>query len=192
MQVALEVSYYNIDDTPAADEVIRAHVERLERNYARIASCRVRVAQRAANDNRARLPAVLIELGITGNRNVVVSHEPGRLERAYPAPDVNNAIHEAFEKAERELRELKKIHEINSLIAGHGGDLGFLGEIAEVYPLQDHGYLLNKDGARLYFHRDAIVQGDFDYLVRGTKAYYVEEKGAAGPLATRIWVRYGD
>lgn len=188
MQVALEVSYYNVEDARAVDDIIHAHVEDLERKYARIASCRIRVAQRAANDNRDLLPAVLLELGIAGERKIVVSHQPARADYSY-TPGLDDAIGQAFRKAEEELRQLKKIHEINSLIAGHGGDLGFLGQIVEIYPLQDHGYLLNRDGARLYFHRDAILEGDFDYLVRGTQAHYVEEDGGAGPIATKVWVK---
>jgi ribosome-associated translation inhibitor RaiA len=189
MQVPLEISYHNIDKSQAADDAIRAHVADLEEIYDRITSCRVRVDQRADNSSHSIPPVVRIELGIPGHKNVVVAHEPEHLQRKFQSPDLNNAIHEAFRIAEQQLQQLKEIRETNSRIAEAGGDLRFLGQVAEIYPLDDYGYLLNKDGALLYFHRNAILSGDFDYLVRGSEAYYVEEDGDTGPLAKKVWVK---
>jgi ribosome-associated translation inhibitor RaiA len=189
MQVPLEISYHNIDKSQAADEAIRAHVADLEEIYDRITSCRVRVDQRADNSNHTIPPVVRIELGIPGHKNVVVAHEPEHLQRKFQTPDLNNAIHEAFRIAEEQLQQLKEIRKTNSRIAEASGDLRFLGQVAEIYPLEDYGYLLNKNGALLYFHRNSILSGDFDYLVRGSEAYYVEEDGDTGPLAKKVWVK---
>jgi ribosome-associated translation inhibitor RaiA len=189
MQVPLEISYHNVDKSPAADEVIREHVAYLEEIYDRITSCRVRVDRRADNANHSIPPVVRIELGIPGYRNIVVAHEPDRLQRKYQSPDLYDAISEAFRIAERELHQLKEMRETNERIAAEGGDLSFLGQVAEIYPLQDYGYLLNKDGALLYFHRNSLLAGNFDYLVRGDEAYYVEEAGDTGPLAKKVWIK---
>jgi ribosome-associated translation inhibitor RaiA len=189
MQVPVEISYHNIDKSLAADEAIRSHIAGLEEIYDRITSCRVRVDQRARSENHSIPPVVRIELGIPGRKNIVVAHEPEHLLRKYQSPDLYNAIHEAFRIAEREPRDLKSIRETNERIASQAGDLRFLGQVAEIYPLEDYGYLLNKDGALLYFHRNAILSGDFDYLVRGDQAYYVEETGDTGPLAKKVWLK---
>ena len=189
VQVPLEISYHNIDKSQAADEAIRNHVADLEEIYDRITSCRVRVDQRADNANHTIPPVVRIELGIPGHKNVVVAHEPDHLQRKFQTPDLSNAIHEAFRIAERELRDLKSIRETNERIATQAGDLHFLGQVAEIYPLEDYGYLLNKDGALLYFHRNSVLSGDFDYLVRGSETYYVEDDGDTGPLAKKVWTK---
>jgi ribosome-associated translation inhibitor RaiA len=190
MQVALSISYHNIGKSQGAENAIRARVARLEKIDRRIASCRVHVSRRAYSINRLIPPSVRIELRIPGSRNLVVSHEPGRDAPANRSPDLHDAIEEAFRLAERSLRDLKIIHATNLDIAERG-DLGFLGEVTEVYPLQDYGYLRKIDGSRLYFHRDAIVEGDFDYLVRGAEAYYVEDLSEEEPKAVKIWVRDG-
>jgi ribosome-associated translation inhibitor RaiA len=190
LQVPLEISYHNIDKSQAADEAIRGHVADLEEIYDRIMSCRVRVDQPADNSSRASAPVVRIELQIPGHRSVVVAHETDHLQRKYQAPDLNNAIDEAFRIAERRLQDLKNIRETNERIASQAGDLRFLGQVAEIYPLEDYGYLLNKDGALLYFHRTSILSGDFDYLVRGAEAYYVEDNGDAGPHAKKVWIKH--
>lgn len=72
----------------------------------------MRVAQRAANDNQA----VLIELGIAGYNNLVVSHEADRAHSAFEL-DVHQTISEAFRKAEEALLGLRNIHAVNSRIA---------------------------------------------------------------------------
>jgi len=189
MQVPLEISYHNIDKSQAADEIIRAHVADLEEIYDRITSCRVRVDQRADNDNHTIPPVVGIELGIPGHKNVVVAHEPDHLQRKFQTPDLSNAIHEAFRIAERRLQDLKETRKANGRVQAEGGEERFLGQVAEIYPLQDYGYILNKDGSLLYFHRNSILSGSFDYLVRGTEVYYVEEDGDTGPLAKKMWVK---
>jgi ribosome-associated translation inhibitor RaiA len=189
MQVPLEISYHNIDKSQAADEVIRAHVADLEEIYDRITSCRVRVDRRADNDNHSIPPVVRIELGIPGQKNVVVAHEPEHLQRKFQTPDLSNAIHEAFRIAERRLQDLKEMRKSNGCVQAEGGEERFFGQVAEIYPLQDYGYLLNKDGSLLYFHRNSILSGNFDYLVRGTEVYYVEEDGDTGPLAKKMWVK---
>lgn len=189
MQVPLEISYHNIDKSPAADEVIRAHVADLEEIYDRITSCRVRVDRRADNYNHTIPPVVRIELGIPGHKKVVVAHEPDHLQRKFQTPDLSNAIHEAFRIAERRLQDIKEIRKSNGRVQAEGGEERFFGQVAEIYPLQDYGYLLNKDGSLLYFHRNSILSGSFDYLVRGTEVYYVEEDGDTGPLAKKMWVK---
>jgi ribosome-associated translation inhibitor RaiA len=189
MQVPLEISYHNFEKSQAAEDEIRAHVAELEEIYDRITACRVRVDQRADNSNHTIPPVVRIELQIPGHKNVVVAHEPDHLQRKYQTPDFSNAINEAFRIAERRLQDLKQIRKTNERIATQAGDVQFLGQVAEIYPLEDYGYLLNKDGALLYFHRNSILTGDFDYMVRGTEAYYIEEVGDTGPLAKKVWVK---
>jgi cold shock CspA family protein len=187
MQVALEVSYSNIAETSGADETIRGYVRYLESAYDRVTSCRVRVAQRIGlNDSQPALPAVLLELGVSGASAIVIKHEPFDYKSG-----VNDAIYQAFEKAEQQLKDLKQIYQTNSRIAAKA-DLSFLGRVVEIYPLEDYGYLLNKDNKRLYFHRDAIVEGDFDYLKNGDEAHYTEERSTGGPRASKIWIKVRD
>ena len=56
-------------------------------------------------------------------------------------------------------------------------------------PDADHGFLLTKEGGLLYFHRNAVLIGDFDRLDRGDEVYYVEDLGDTGPIATKVRVK---
>jgi cold shock CspA family protein len=64
-----------------------------------------------------------------------------------------------------------------------------MGQVAELAPEKDHGFVLTKEGGLLYFHRNAVLVGDFDRLRRGDAVSYVEEVGDTGPMATKIRVK---
>jgi ribosome-associated translation inhibitor RaiA len=108
MQVPLEISFHHVEDPEWAKSEIRDQVARLEQIYERMTSCRVRVEQRADNAAHTIPPVVRIEIGIPGGKDVVVAHEPDRLQRRFQRPDLHNAIKEAFRIAALRLSELKR------------------------------------------------------------------------------------
>jgi cold shock CspA family protein len=117
-------------------------------------------------------------------------HEPERLQRKFQRPDLHNAINEAFRIAERQLTEFKdKLADRTKTAATHEAANEFLGQVAEMAPEKDHGFVMTKEGGLLYFHRNAVLIGDFDRLRRGDAVSYVEEVGDTGPMATKIRVK---
>jgi ribosome-associated translation inhibitor RaiA/cold shock CspA family protein len=189
MQVPLELSFHNVEHAQWVEDDIRARVAELESLYGRLTSCRVRVEQRADNQRGTIPPVVRIELGIPGHTEIVVSHEPEHLQRKFQRPDLHNAVHEAFRIAERRLRDLKELRERRTKDPHHDSENQSLGQIAETTPEHDHGFLITKEGGLLYFHRNAMLSGDFDTLSRGDDVYYVEDLGDTGPIATKVRVK---
>ncbi len=53
----------------------------------------------------------------------------------------------------------------------------------------DFGFLLTNEGTLLYFHRNSVLNGDFDRLRRGDPVYYVESMGDTGPTAAKVRVK---
>jgi cold shock CspA family protein/ribosome-associated translation inhibitor RaiA len=189
MQVPLDISFHNFDNSEWAKEEIRDQVAKLEALYERMTSCRVRVDQRADNSNHTIPPVVRIEIGIPGRKDVVVAHEPDRLQRKFQRPDLHNAINEAFRLAELQLSELKRKMTDHAAAVQHEALNEFRGQVAEMRPAEDFGFLLNKEGGLLYFHRNALLSGEFDKLRRGDEVSYVEEVGDTGPIATKVRVK---
>jgi ribosome-associated translation inhibitor RaiA len=189
MQVPLELAFHNTEHAQWAEDDIRARVAELEELYGRITSCRVRVEQRADNQNGTIPPVVRIELGIPGAKEIVVAHEPDHLQRKFQRPDLHNAIHEAFRIAERRLRDLKEQRERRTKEPLHDSENQSLGQVAELAPERDHGFLLTKEGGLLYFHRNVLLSGDFEKLSRGDELYYIEDVGDTGPIATKVRVK---
>lgn len=189
LQVPLEISFHNIESSDWAEQEIRARAAGLESIYDRLVSCRVRVDRRATNSNDTIPPVVHIEMGIPGRKDLVVSHEPDHLQQKFQRPDLHNAINEAFRIAERQLRDYKdKITDYTKDLR-HEAEQQNLGQVAELAPESDFAFLLTKEGGLLYFHRNSLLNGDFDALELRQEVYYVEAVGDTGPVATKVRVK---
>jgi ribosomal subunit interface protein len=189
MQRPVEIAFRNIESSEAAEAAIREHVARLERMYGRMTTCRVRVDQRNQNANETMPPVVHIDISVPGHRDIVVAHEADHLQRKYQVPDLRNAINEAFRIAERRLGKYKdKLTDHGVAERGHEAANEFRGQIAEMTPKKDFGYVLTKEGGLLYFHRNSLLNGDFDALRRGDEVSYVEQAGDTGPTAAKVRV----
>ena len=189
MQAPIEIAFHNIEKADWAEDAIRDHVARLEQMFDRLTACRVRVDQRANNSNNTIPPVVRIELSVPGHRDIVVAHEPDRLQRKFQAPDLHNAINEAFRIAERRLGQFKDQLRDRTAAGRHEAANGMLGQIVEITPAEDFGFLLTASGGLLYFHRNSVLTGDFDRLEVGDQIHYVEEMGDTGPIATKVRVK---
>jgi ribosome-associated translation inhibitor RaiA/cold shock CspA family protein len=192
MQIPAEIAFHTVAVSADAEADIRAHIERLERIYGRLTTCRVCVDQRNQNQNDTIPPVVRIEISVPGHKDIVVAHEPAHLLRKYQAPDLRNAINEAFRIAGRRLAKYKdKLTDHGVAASGHEAAREFRGEVAELTPGEDFGFLLTKEGGLLYFHRNSLLNGDFDALRRGDEVGYIEVVGDTGPIATKVRVARG-
>ena len=191
MQVPLEITFHNMPSADWAEQEIRARVHDLESIYDRLVSCRVRVDHRATNSSDSIPPVVRIEMGIPGRKDLVVAHEPDRLQLKFQRPDLHNAINEAFRIAERQLSEYKDKLKDYTKDVRHEADHQNLGQVTEINSERDFGFLLTKEGGQLYFHRNSMLTGDFDALQLREEVYYVEDVGDTGPIATKVRVKNG-
>ncbi len=190
MQIEPEITFHRTESSAAAEDAIRDHIARLERIYPRMTTCRVRVDQRNQNVNETIPPVVHIDISVPGHKDIVVAHESDHLQRKYQAPDLRNAINEAFRIAEMRLAKYKdKLTDHGIAEATHEAANEFRGQVAELTPEKDSGFLMTKEGGLLYFHRNSLLTGNFDALRRGEEVSYVEEVGDTGPIATKVRVR---
>jgi ribosome-associated translation inhibitor RaiA/cold shock CspA family protein len=189
MQIPVEIAFHNLETSDWAKNEIRDHVSRLEDIYDRLTSCRVRVDQRADNASHTIPPVVRIEIGLPGRNDIVVAHEPDHLQRKFQAPDLRNAINEAFRIAERQLTQYKDQLRDRTAAGAHEAAHEMLGQVGEITPAEDFGFLLTASGSLLYFHRNSILSGDFDRMKVGTQVHYVEGTGDTGPIATKVRVK---
>jgi cold shock CspA family protein len=52
----------------------------------------------------------------------------------------------------------------------------------------DYGQLITPDQRLIYFHRNSVVNGDFDKLEIGAEVRFVEETGEEGPQASTVMI----
>src|SRR5690242_3088109 len=189
MQIQPEIAFHNCEKVDWAEDQILDHIDRLEEIYDRVITCRVRVDQTNDNTNHTIPPVVRIEISVPGHKDIVVAHEPDHLQRKYQAPELHNAINEAFRIAEVRLSKFKdKRSDHGTSDLRHEAANEFRGQVAELTPGEDFGFLMTKEGALLYFHRNSMLSGDFDRLHRGDEVSYVEAMGDNGPTASKVRV----
>jgi cold shock CspA family protein len=186
MDIPLQIAFHKVAKPAWAEDEIRERVDKLVKMHDRIIGCRVTVDQRAGVSDGNIPPVVRIELSLPGTAPIVVAYEPDRLQKRYQVPELGNAINDAFGLAERKLSEFKELRTGRTKEPHHDTQRQFLGQVVDILPEEDHGFLMTKEGSSLYFHRNAVLTGDFDELKRGDEVHYVEEIGDTGPLAVKV------
>ena len=144
--------------------------------------CRVSVEQLHRRHHTGNLYEVHIDLRVPGDE-IVVSHEPHRAREKFADPDLGIALRNAFKAAERRLLDYKRRQ--RGEVKLH--DDFFAGQVSQLYPEEDHGFILTHEGSQLYFHRNSLIQRDFDRLKVGDRVHFVETVGDTGPIASKVW-----
>jgi hypothetical protein len=182
MQIPLEIAFHNVEKSEWVENQIRERAAKLDRIYGRLTACRVRVEPADTDRMPEKLITLHIELSVPG-KNLVVTQAPHRVNERYHDPNHRQVIRDAFDAAERQLRAFKD--QISGEVKTH--EVEFRGQVADIFPEQDHGFILNNQGSSLYFHRNSMLSDDFDSLKRGDMVHYVEEVGDTGPIARKVW-----
>ncbi|MEK0082033.1 HPF/RaiA family ribosome-associated protein [Benzoatithermus flavus] len=182
MDGPLEIVFHNVQPSEAVEAAIRERFAKLEKYYDRLTACRVSVEGLHRQHRTGNIYEVHIDMLVPGAQ-LVVSKQPQKVKERYANPDIYVSIKEAFDAAERQLKRFKR--QLREDVQPQS--TMFQGQVAEMHPEQDYGYLLTKEGALLYFNRNAVMDGTFDQLAMGDVVHYVEAMGDTGPTAVKVW-----
>ena len=94
------------------------------------------------------------------------------------------AIRDGFDTARRQLEDY--VRRRRAEIKLHAAIPH--GQIAELFPQDDYGMIASADGREIYFHRNSLLNAEFDELQAGTSVRFVEEMGDKGPQASSVQV----
>ena len=178
MEIPLQSHFHNMDPSPAVEADVRERALKLERFSDRIISCRVTVEAPHKHHRQGKVFHVVVDIRIPGGE-LVASRDSGE-DHAHE--DVYVAIRDAFKAARRQLedrvrvrRGKVKLHEVPP----HG-------RIVALHPESDYGRIETPEGREVYFHRNSVVNSDFDRLELGLEVRFNEEAGEEGPQATAV------
>lgn len=178
MKLSPEITFRGIPATPALEADVLKKIEKLDRFFAHIMSCRVVVEAHHKHHHKGNIYHVRIALTVPG-RELVVSRDPEQShahEDAYVAiRDAFDAMHRQLEDYARKLRGDVKMHEVPS----HG-------RIVELVSDEGFGRIETPDGRSIYFHRNSVLDADFDKLEKGQEVRFSEEQGERGPQASTV------
>ena len=173
MRIPLQITFRNIPHSEAIEANINEKAAKLDRFYDRIMSCRVVAEESQRRHRQGKLYSVHIDLTVPGKELAVTRAEN---EDAYVA------VRDAFETAYRQLEEHSK--RIRGDVKTH--ELPSAGRIVKIFPGQAYGYIKSSDNREIYFHRNSVLNEDFERLKFGTEVTFIEEQGKEGPQAARV------
>jgi ribosomal subunit interface protein len=99
MEVPLQISFRNMDPSPAVEAIVREKAEKLDRFFDRMVSCDVTIEAPHRRQHKGKLYKVRIDIGMPG-KDVHVNQE-GPKNQAHE--DLYVAIRDAFDAAVRQL-----------------------------------------------------------------------------------------
>ncbi len=180
MQLPLQITFRNMDSSEAVEAIVRRKAEELDRLYDQIMRCSVVVEAHHKHHHKGNLYHVRIDLTVPGSE-LVVDREP---DQHHAHEDVYVAVRDAFNAACRQLKAYAssshrdvKTHEVPT----HG-------KITELFTEKGFGKIEGSDGREIYFHKNSVLNADFDKLEIGAEVRFVEEEGDQGPQASTVKV----
>lgn len=182
MDSPLEITFHNMRSSDVIEGDIRKRVTKLEKLYGRMVSCRVSIEARTRQHHTGNVYEVHVDMRVPRG-HLVVSKEPHHVGERHANTDVKASIRDAFDAAEAQLRSFGKKQ--GGEAKSHASPLH--GSVAELFADRDYGFILTSEGARLYFHRNSVMNGGFDKLKRGDTVQFVEDMGDTGPTASKVW-----
>jgi cold shock CspA family protein len=169
-----------MDPSPAIETAVRERASKLEQFAPDVVSCRVRIEAPHKHHRQGKLYAVTVDLRLPGGE-VVASREPSA---HHAHEDVYVAIRDAFKAARRQLQD--RVRERRGDVKPH--ELPPHGKILTLDPERGSGRIATSDGREVYFHRNSVLNADFDKLEPGLEVRFHEELGDEGPQASSVHV----
>ncbi len=180
MKLPLQITWRHIDKSEAIENEIRSRAEKLDQFFDHIMSCRVVVEAPHKHHHKGNLYRLHLDIKVP-EKEIVVTRDPSEHSEH---EDMYVAIRDAFDAARRQLQDYVRIR--RGFTKAH--DVYHGARVLRRFPAQDYGFLVTLDGREIYFHRNALIDADFDMLDEGTEVSFVEEVGDQGPQAKQVRV----
>lgn len=180
MQQPLQITFRDIPPSEAVEADIREKAAKLDQFFDKIMTCRVMVEAPHTHKHKGHLYHVRVDLTVPGGE-LIANRSP---DSHQAHEDIYVAVRDAFDAAKRQLQEYKR--KLKGNVKFH--EVPAHGQVMELSPEQDYGRIQTSDGRDIYFHRNSLVQGEFDELLPGTEVRFVEEMGEEGPQASSLYV----
>lgn len=180
MQLPMQITFRHMEASAAMEDAIRQRAAELDQFHHHIMSCRVVVEPESRHSQQGNIYRVRIDITVPG-RELVVSRESG-MNQSHA--DAYVAIRDAFDAMRRVLDE--DVHRRKGEIKHHEAPPH--GRIIELSPHEGYGRIAASDGREIYFHRNSVINANFDSLEVGAEVRFAEEQGDEGPQATSVSV----
>jgi ribosomal subunit interface protein len=175
MQRSLQITSRDFALTDAMRALIERRAEALEQYFGRLTGCHVVIEAPVRHHRHGGPFKVRIDLRAPGAELSMNKQN---------ADDLAVAIRETFDSARRRLED--HLRELRRDVKSH--ELPSVARVARVFESEGYGFLQTPDNREIYFHRNAVLDDQFDNLKAGTAVRFAEEEGEKGPQASTVAV----
>lgn len=180
MQVPLEIRFHNMEASEAVEAAARESVLKLEKLADTIISCRVAIEAPHRSHHQGNLYAVSVDLRYSGGE--AVANRAPSAKHAHE--DVYVALRDAFNAVRRQLQDRVRVRRGD--VKHHEAPAH--GTIMSLDKRADFGRIRTPDGREIYFHRNSVLNAQFDSLKVDDEVRFDEEPGDDGPQASTVHV----
>jgi cold shock CspA family protein/ribosome-associated translation inhibitor RaiA len=178
MRLPLQITFRHMEPSPALEARIRELAERLDKFSDAIMQCHVVVQAPHKHHHQGGLFEVRIDLTLPDEEIAIRRTHP--VHHSHEDPYI--ALRDAFRAARRKIEDHER--ERRGQVKTHVGPPH--GRVCELHPEQDFGRIETDDGRLIYFHRNSVLDDEFEDLSIGTAVQFSEEPGDQGPQASTV------
>lgn len=182
MEVPLEITFRGVDKNDDIEDLIFAKVAKLEKICDHIVSCKVAVESPHEHQQSGSPFRVRINMRVPPGHDLVVKRESteGYLHEKLPV-----VLAGAFDAAFRQLKKLVEKQQGQVKTHAQQDNTAF---VIRLNADEGYGFIKTREGRELYFHRNSVLNDDFDRLVVGTGVRFAAAKGEEGPQASTVQI----
>lgn len=180
MQVPVDITYRDVPKTDAIETLIQDKVTKLEEVCDHIIGCHVAVEKPHKRPQSGSPYRVRIDLTVPPGHELAVTKNPGEGTQYAPLEAV---IRDAFEAARRQLVELVE-RQSNAVKEHPQQEMAAI--VTKLFSEEGYGFLRTLDGREIYFHRNSVLNDEFDRLELGTGVQFFLSSGEKGPQASTV------
>jgi cold shock CspA family protein len=171
-----------VEKTEDLENLIREKAAKLDKLSQTLDHCRVTVERPHKHQTSGSGYEVTIIMSQPPGRELVVRREAGEGSMHDP---LSSVLREAFQVAWRKLRDQVDMQRGETKRHPEQEISAVVDRLLEE---EDCGFLRTIDGREVYFHRNSVLDGDYDRLSVGTGVRHVEEVGRDGPQASTVQI----
>ncbi len=177
-EMPVQLTFHGLHPSVSLSDYVQKKAEKLSKLNERITHVRVALEAPHRHQRTGKAFRVRIDIGIPREDIVIDRHHKGSGQAdAYAAIDI------AFEDAARVLRDGSRVargdvkrHEEHS----HHG------VVFKLFSYEGYGFIRTEEGRDVYFHRNAVENGGFERMRRGSRVRFTESEESDGGHASHV------
>lgn len=180
MQIPLQLQFKNLQSTPDIEDYINLRTDKLDNFCDHISSCRIIIDKPQEHQESGSPYRVRIDVTVPPGHELVSRREPGDGEMH---EDLKTVIADTFNGMERQLKKLTERQ--HGKVKEHPQQQ-VTGIVQKLFPEENYGIIQSIEGRDVYFHRNSVLNNEFDRIEVGTGVSFLEEAGEKGPQASTV------